>query len=435
MDRLDNKLALIRTEKCDKYDYLISAFCGLTAGLIDVFFVGAPGGGKLSVAADKVADNFVINAAQLFWKFDTRDCRRKSCPESLTQCISYLEQAFPVPYDARYAKDLDVSNSELSGMTPKNHHLLSLAHSPDIVGLIFSIIDQFTNTASFIDKGQIIHVALLKNSKAIPYLTGTNFHSKLFCGFVNWIGHIISDLVGSSSTRTPKKTGRGMGVPMPFYNLLLLADFGNFDGESFSKIAIEVFTQGYDLRHCAAMAIPVMINDMMVKVLWALKRRIYHKCAWRDCIPSNIHSSLRWMLIVSNSALCLVDGIDAMIKSGGNIVIFVLNLNIIAWFKLILMILKEIMIRYSFTYDDLKLQFQKINAALDDYLQRLKSVDYAKYEQELGEIREIYDVLMDEYSNTDIIYKYFQSHNVIIQFNSFEEFDLKMQDKNFVLEI
>lgn len=90
MDRLDNKLALIRTEKCDKYDYLISAFCGLTAGLIDVFFVGAPGVGKLSVAADKVADNFVINAAQLFWKFDTRDCRRKSCPESLTQCISYL---------------------------------------------------------------------------------------------------------------------------------------------------------------------------------------------------------------------------------------------------------------------------------------------------------------------------------------------------------
>lgn len=28
--------------KCDKYDYLIAAFCGGISGLIDVFFVGDP---------------------------------------------------------------------------------------------------------------------------------------------------------------------------------------------------------------------------------------------------------------------------------------------------------------------------------------------------------------------------------------------------------
>ena len=34
--------------KCDKYDYLIAAFCGGAAGLIDVFFVGDPMSSMLS---------------------------------------------------------------------------------------------------------------------------------------------------------------------------------------------------------------------------------------------------------------------------------------------------------------------------------------------------------------------------------------------------
>ena len=33
--------------KCDKYDYMIAAFCGLTAGIIDALFVGTPGLGIL----------------------------------------------------------------------------------------------------------------------------------------------------------------------------------------------------------------------------------------------------------------------------------------------------------------------------------------------------------------------------------------------------
>lgn len=36
-----------RNAKCDKYDYMIAAFCGFAAGLIDSFFVGTPGSGKI----------------------------------------------------------------------------------------------------------------------------------------------------------------------------------------------------------------------------------------------------------------------------------------------------------------------------------------------------------------------------------------------------
>ncbi|WP_051656817.1 hypothetical protein [Butyrivibrio sp. AE3004] len=92
------------TAKCDKYDYLIAAFCGGTAGLVDVFFVGDPLTSVLGNSVDKVADGFVKKAAQLFWTQDKRTKGKpKKMPESLVQCISYLEQAFPVNYDARYA--------------------------------------------------------------------------------------------------------------------------------------------------------------------------------------------------------------------------------------------------------------------------------------------------------------------------------------------
>ena len=33
--------------KCDKYDYLIAAFSGISAGIIDIFFVGSPGNSTL----------------------------------------------------------------------------------------------------------------------------------------------------------------------------------------------------------------------------------------------------------------------------------------------------------------------------------------------------------------------------------------------------
>lgn len=199
-ERFDKKIAMIHGDKCDKYDYLIAAFCGLGAGLIDMFFVGAPGSSVLGNNVDNAADAFIQNTAQTLWRFDPREHKTRKMPESLTQSISYLEQAFPVTYDARYAGDLNVAEGVLSGMTPKSHHLMSLAHSPDIIGLIFSIIDQYTNMASFIDHGKIIRVYPMKTSKAVPYLQGTDTVSRLFCGFVNWVGHMISDLAGSSST-------------------------------------------------------------------------------------------------------------------------------------------------------------------------------------------------------------------------------------------
>ena len=56
-------------DKCDKYDYLISVFCGAAAGAIDVFFVGMPGASKAGKIADATADEMVKGFARMMgWK-------------------------------------------------------------------------------------------------------------------------------------------------------------------------------------------------------------------------------------------------------------------------------------------------------------------------------------------------------------------------------
>lgn len=356
------------TAKCDKYDYMIAVFCGGTAGLIDAFFVGDPLTSILGKSVDKAADGFVKKAARFFLSHDNRTTgKSRKMPQTLEQCISYLEQAFPVNYDARYAKDLIVEEDTLSGMRPLNHHLLSLAHSPDPIGLIFSIIDQFMGYASFVDKGKIIHVVPKRTSGAIPYMQGTDLPSMLFCGFVNWIGHLISDLVGSSSTRKDGKTGRGAGHPIPFYELFLFCDFGNIDGKTLSETMIKVFEEGFDFRFGLTMAIPVVMEELMIKVIWMIRQKFIRKKTWKESIPTSVHADLRVMLVVGNGTLCAIDGIDAAahgLVEGGNVVSFICHLNLVGWARLAMLILKELAIRMG----------PVINQVLDKFIQSILGI-------------------------------------------------------------
>lgn len=336
--------------KCDKYDYLIAAFCGGAAGLLDVLFVGSPMNSVLGKSSDKIADSFVQKTAQIFWKFDLRPEKNKKIPTTLEQSISYLEQAFPVNYDARYAKDLMVEDTVLKNMRPMNHHLLSLAHSPDIIGLIFSIINQFMGYASFVDKGKIINVIPVTTSKAIPYLQGRDTKSMIFCGFVNWIGHLMSDVAGSSSTRRLGKKGRGAGIPIPFYELFLGCNFGDFEGKTFAETMIRVFEEGYDLRFGGAMAFPIVLEELMIRVIWSIRQKFIRKKNWKDSYPSKLHADLRIMLIVGNATFCAIDGGDAIVHglmSGNNMVCFICHLNLVGWVRLIILVMQELVFRYG----------------------------------------------------------------------------------------
>ena len=420
-EKLDAKLALASARKCDKYDYLIAVGCGVAAGLMDIFLVGAPKESILGNWTDAQTDKMVMKFASITgWKGGENGKDVKSA-------IGFLENKYRVNYDQRYTGD--VGNAFRMGT--KNHHLKSLAHSPDIIGLFFSILDQFQGKASFIADGQLIRVDTSDSDFA---LRGNDLPSKLFCGFCNWIGHIMSDIAGSSGA-----VDRGSGLAIPFYELFQLFDFGKIqigqDRQSFAVLMTRVFQAGYDIRFGAAMAIPVVLSDLCIRAMWALKQHYYHKEDWQNCIPTNKHGDLRWMLIVGNTTLCVFDGVDAVIRSKGDPIKFVLRLNLIAWTKLVMRILKEILLRYDFTYADLNLEFERINRALDEELARLSAIDYEAYQKELQGAAEVRNILMDDDANLTPVYEFLEEQGCEMQFHSSEEYIRKMQDPNFVLKI
>ena len=98
-------------------------------------------------------------------------------------------------------------------------------------------------------------------------------------------------------------------------------------------------------------------------------------------------------------------------------------------------ILKEILLRYDFTYADLNLEFERINRALDEELARLRAIDYEAYQKELQGAAEVRNILMDDNANLTPVYEFLEEQGCELQFHSSEEFIRKMQDPNFVLKI
>jgi hypothetical protein len=362
-----------------------------------------PSQSKLGNWTDEQADQFVQNISQKLWDKDepvrnkirkmniSKDEKDKLLkeagipynqnktirPEGRQQCIQYLEKKFGVNYDARYASDLRDGDKKLNvnpdneKLSTSNHHLKSLAHSPDLIGLLFSVLDQFTSKTTIVDNGKLIRLEIApdkgkKNPLDAFELRGGNFIAKLFCGVVNWIGHILSDLAGSNSSQ-----GRGAGVPILGYELFqfLNINIKNVNLEDSSKstitiaeLSVKVFTEGYDARFGAAMAIPVALNHFLVRFFFALKRCFYHKLPINQCIPVDLkliqhQPELRRMLLTAYGVLCVIDAGDAAATyfiDGGNIVTAALHLNFFAYIRLAQYGLAELRARHRQNYIDIK---------------------------------------------------------------------------------
>ena len=376
--------AVFYHDKCDKYDYLIAAGCGVIAGLVDIFLVGEPRDSKLQVWTDAQVDKTVMAFAK------TCGWTPKAGKEnSVASAIGFLEKKFPVNYDQRHTGDV----GGLFTMGTKNHHMKSLAHSPDVIGLFFSILNQFTSTSSFLHDGQLITI-----QTDTFELQGHDFVSKLFCGVTNWFGHLMSDVAGSSGA-----TKRGSGVVIPFFELFQLCDFGSFQvgkhRNTLATVATKVFQEGYDARFGLTMAIPVVLCDLSIKLIWAIKHYFYHKRPLLECLPTKRHDDLRIMLIIGDGTLCMMDGADAAIRSSGNWVNFFLRLNIVAWYRLVVLVFREVCIRLGISFPMQKQldAYIRINEALSLYLAELEKIDLELYKKET----EQYNLLLAKLESAD----------------------------------
>ena len=314
-DRLNETTETVKqlTPECDRVDYILSVSSGALCGILDVFLVGKPGESPLGDMTDKWFANRTMDFAKV--------CGYDGDNESLPSAIKYLEKKFKVPYDQSVGGGIF---RELINLTPTNHHFKSLGHNPTLLGLFFSILDQFTNTSDFVSNGELIS---LNNSEGKFELQGKNIPSKLFCGIVNWIGHLISDVSGSSSSK-----GRGMGLPSPIWawsndviaiKRKLNIPLNEFD-KSVNELALKLFEKGYDVRFQTTQTIPVFINEIVVRMLYSIRRLIKYyitvpsedRCwgeLWKSCEPFS-NATVKRMLTVAHGTFCLTDIVDATIR-------------------------------------------------------------------------------------------------------------------------
>ncbi len=388
-------------DKCDKYDYLIAIGAEAIAGIVDIMLVGSPTDSKLMNWTDTQVDNCV----KLFAKTNGWNPKPENA-NNVASAIGYLEKKFPVNYDQRHGGDVN----RLFKMSAKNHHMKSLAHSPDIIGLFFSVLNQFTGTSTFISNGQLITI-----SADTHELQGGNFIAKIFSGIANWFGHIMSDIAGSSGA-----TGRGSGIVMPFYELFGLCNFGKFNAgngiyNDLATIATKTFEEGYDMRFGLTMSIPVVISELLTRLIWAIRHYFQYQKPLIECIPTKQHDDLRVMLIISNGVLCLFDGVDAAVRSKGNWILFFTRLNLVAWFRFLLLVLKEVMIRCSI--DSLLEAFKRSYAALCQYMEELKKIDIEAFKKETENYNLIADKLNNAETENDLNY---------VLHKTFEQLDIKL---------
>ena len=279
------------------------------------------------------------------------------------------------------------------------------------------------NTSSFVSEGELI---TLKNSDGKFELEGHNIPSKLFCGLANWIGHLISDISGSSGSK-----GRGMGIPSPIWSWMndiiaikrkLGIPASEFD-KATNELAIQVFREGYDARFQTAQAIPVFVNEITVRLFYGIRRAIRYfsitakedrsfKMLWKACEPFS-NATVKRMLTVAHGAFCLVDISDATIRgfvTGGgyfNVAEFFMRLNIVGVGRFTVSL-----------YGEARRGIKRLNAKEDVYFFSREKLIVENYMNGLHCLSEIYDdklllTFIDDLKNSDA---YIQAFHKSAQF-------------------
>lgn len=324
---------------CDKLDYILAASSGALCGVIDIFLVGKAGD---NAPLANWTDDWFASRTKDFASLCHPDHRNF---DSLDSALRFLEQEYKVPYDQTGIGD---AGREIFDLSPQNHHFKSLAHDPSLLGLFFSIIDQFCNTSHFVSNGQLIS---LQQAGEGWKLQGGGIPGKLFCGFCNWVGHLVSDVSGSQCSA--RIGNRGMGLPSPLWtwinNIVVIKnELGLSASETeiaFSNLALKIFNQGYDVRFQAAQAIPVFFDELLVRLMYSVRRLFRYfkdtpkeqrsaKLLWQKCEPFS-NATVERMLTVAHGTFCLINAGNAtaraFISGGGtfNPFEFVMRLNIV----------------------------------------------------------------------------------------------------------
>lgn len=318
------------TNHADKLDYAVSVASGIIAGIIDILFVG-----KFDLqegrdwSSEKIND-FVTNVAK----------KQGYEGDDLQGAIRHLEK-FGAPSDSVY-------NDFGGGL---QHHLRDFAHHASPVGLVFSILTQFTQKAYGTNTAGVFIVVPIDKTTFI----GESVPTKITFGLVYWVLHMASDMAGSSGS-----PGAGTGIPGPILSIVkLLSSTPIFnDKEQVNKLSLKVsklfngtllaerdadgkILKGADgkplihqmdlrgelgvMHQLAKQALPVIVNDAFVRGFYFINRLIdefkdkksLKDVDWDKTIPFG-NRTIERMMTIATGTFTAIDTLDAVIEGAIN---------------------------------------------------------------------------------------------------------------------
>lgn len=319
------------SSKADKWDCLVALGSGIICGMMDILWTGEFSLSEGRNVSSQQVDNFVKKTAKML------GCES----DDLKKCVEFLEKKFPIPAD---------------GNTPDfggglQHHLRDFAHHPTVVGLIFSLLTQFTYKSYGTDvDGNFLVVDIPITSRIF---IGENIPSKIVNGTLVWFFHLVSDIAGSSTTAG---LSGGTGIPGPILSIAkemsVLPFFKNLkkDDISISLLLSKLFNgtllanhdeNGKTIKNSVVkldlrgemgigielekQAIPVIANECIVRTFYMIRQLAqqikqvgvtcigdFKKIKVRDILPVNSPTLTR-MLTIATGVFTALDVSEAII--------------------------------------------------------------------------------------------------------------------------
>lgn len=340
LNSIDEQLALIRqkiekinvdinklTCHADGLDYLVAVASGIIVGIIDSVWVGEFSIERANDWGNKKVNDFVVKIAQ----------SQGYKGNDLEGAISTLEK--------KYRLSSDSVTSQFGGGL--QHHLRDFSHHPTPVGLIFSLLTQFTGKAYGTDTNGAFIAVNITNKTYI----GKNIPQKLLFGVIYWFFHMVSDIAGSNAS-----AGAGTGLPGPLVSLLkelsVLPFFKNVkiddtqfsvwisklfngtllakrdeNGNIIEKVKFDLRTEIGVAHELGRQAIPVMINECIVRGFYFIRRFYFElrdhnitsiselkNININNVLPIKNRTIIR-MLTISSGTFTAIDLTDAAIRA------------------------------------------------------------------------------------------------------------------------
>ncbi len=306
--------------ECDQLDYALAAGSGALCGVIDIFCVGAPGDSKLQGPALQWMRRATVTFAKL--------CGWSGEQTGIQSAVAFLATKFladsgspPMPGNSACCSRKTSTRKAGAGRSVRSgaNRRCSASSSP------FSANSPTPPLPEGAGKLHFMH-----DKDAGAGLHGNTPAEKIFCGIANWLGYQLFsryDAVEAMQQALP-----ALGIPTPVWTMINQYAMQARDIplpaprflERFQQLANQVYEQGYDVRFLAAQSVPVLLNEAITRLFYAVRRLFAYasstnpgdfsmQAMWEACEPFS-NSTVQRMLTVAHGTFCLLDTTDAAIR-------------------------------------------------------------------------------------------------------------------------